>query len=133
MRQVIDKVAFIYFEDKKILMARTRGKDRYYVPGGKREKGEDDMSVLVREIQEELNVTIQPHTVQFYGVFEAQAHGQPEGVFVRMRCYTGEYKGVVSPASEIDDILFYSYDQKDSVGPVDQMIFDDAFSQGLLE
>lgn len=130
---VIDKVAFIHFEHKKILMARTRGKQKYYVPGGKREQGEDDISVLVREVQEELNVEIQIPTVLWYGMFKAQADGHAKGILVQMRCYTGEYEGMLTPTSEIDDILFYSYEKRHMVGPVDQLVFEDAYSKGLLE
>ena len=36
---VIDKVAFLYLQDGKILSTRSKGKDKYYIPGGKREAG----------------------------------------------------------------------------------------------
>ena len=38
----IDKIAWIRLEDGKILSTRSRGKDVYYIPGGKREPGETD-------------------------------------------------------------------------------------------
>ncbi len=37
---VIDKVAFLYLQDGKILSTRSKGKDKYYIPGGKRVAGE---------------------------------------------------------------------------------------------
>jgi 8-oxo-dGTP pyrophosphatase MutT (NUDIX family) len=37
-----------------ILSTRSRDKDVYYLPGGKRELGETDVQTLVREIREEL-------------------------------------------------------------------------------
>ena len=67
-----------------------------------------------------------------YGVFEAQAHGKPEGVMVRMTCYTGDYDGELIPSSEIQDIAYYTYAQKNIVGPVDQIIFDDLKSKMFL-
>ena len=33
----IDKIAFIYLKDKKILSTLSKGKDAYYIPGGKRD------------------------------------------------------------------------------------------------
>jgi len=36
----IDKIAWIRVEDGKILSTRSRGKDVYYLPGGKREPDE---------------------------------------------------------------------------------------------
>lgn len=36
----IDKIAWIHLENGAILSSRSRGKDVYYIPGGKREPGE---------------------------------------------------------------------------------------------
>ena len=57
---IIDKIAWIRLEDGAILSSRSRGKDVYYLPGGKREPGESDVDTLVREIREELSVAIVP-------------------------------------------------------------------------
>ena len=56
--KIIDKLAFIYLKDAKVLMARSRGKDIFYIPGGKREGNETDEQALMREVSEELNVAI---------------------------------------------------------------------------
>ena len=56
--QVIDKVAFIYLKDKKILSTLSKGKDKFYIPGGKRENNESDIECVVREVKEELSVDI---------------------------------------------------------------------------
>jgi len=55
-RCVIDNVALVHIHDRKLLVARSRGKDRWYLPGGKREPGESDEETLTREIREELSV-----------------------------------------------------------------------------
>ena len=36
--KLIDKIALIYVKDKRILCTLSKGKDIYYLPGGKREK-----------------------------------------------------------------------------------------------
>jgi 8-oxo-dGTP diphosphatase len=48
----IDKIAWIRLGDGRILSTRSRGKDVYYLPGGKREPSESDVQTLVREIAE---------------------------------------------------------------------------------
>lgn len=53
---MIDKIAWIRVEDGRILSSRSRGKDVYYIPGGKPEPGEEDIETLVREVEEELSV-----------------------------------------------------------------------------
>lgn len=128
----IDKLAFIYIKNQEILMALTKGKDTYYIPGGKREGNETDEEALVREVEEELMVQVLPATMKHYGTFEAQAHGRPEGTIVRMTCYTADFEGELQPSNEIQDLAYYTYAQRDIVGPVDQIIFDDLKQKGLI-
>lgn len=128
----IDKVALIYLKDGKVLSTRSKGKEVYYLPGGKREPGESDLQTLTREIKEELCVDILPETVVRYGVFEAQAHGKAEGVPVVMSCYRAEFSGVLQADSEIAELLWLSFSDIDSVSPVDRLIFTDLHEKGLL-
>lgn len=65
--KLIDKIALIYVKDKRILCTLSKGKDIYYLPGGKREKDESDTDTLLRECKEELNVEIIKDTIQYYG------------------------------------------------------------------
>ena len=51
---MIDTVAWVHLENGRILCARPRGKDVFYIPGGKREGAETDLQTLRREIGEEL-------------------------------------------------------------------------------
>jgi 8-oxo-dGTP diphosphatase len=78
MNNYIDKLAYIYIEDRKVLVTLSKGKDTWYIPGGKREKGETDHQALVREVKEELSVDLITDSIKKYGVFEAQAHGKPK-------------------------------------------------------
>ncbi|MEV1288818.1 NUDIX domain-containing protein [Micromonospora sp. NPDC049679] len=130
---LIDKVAWLRVEDGRILSTRSHGKDVYYLPGGKREPGESDVQTLVREVAEELTVTIMPETVTPAGTFEAQAHGQPAGVRVRMSCYTGDYVGALAPSSEIAELAWLTYADRERVSPVDQLIFDELHAAGELQ
>lgn len=128
----IDKIAWIRLEDGKVLSTRSRGKDAYYIPGGKREPGESDLQALVREIREELDVAIVPGSVAYAGTFQAQAHGHPAGVMVRMTCYTADYQGTLTPSSEVDELIWLSYADRDRVSPVDRLIFDYLHRGGQL-
>ena len=84
--KLIDKIALIELKDGKVLSTRSKGKDVYYFPGGKRDEGESDEETLIREIKEELDVSVIPESIQYYGKLEAQAHGKDEGVIVKMTC-----------------------------------------------
>lgn len=130
--KLIDKVAYLYLSDGKILSTRSKGKDKYYIPGGKREGNETDIETLVREVKEELCVDIVESTAKFYGVFEAQAHGKAEGVIVKMTCYTADYAGELQADSEIAEIVWLTTADIESVSPVDKLIFADLKAKGLL-
>jgi 8-oxo-dGTP diphosphatase len=128
----IDKIAWIYLENGKILSTRSRGKEVYYLPGGKREAGETDLDTLIREVDEELAVTIVPATARHLGTFQAQAHGHPRGVTVQMTCYTADHRGTPVASSEIDEVGWLGYCDRDRVSPVDQIIFDHLHQAGRL-
>ena len=100
----IDKIAFIYLKDGKILSTLSKGKDTFYIPGGKREGNETDEETLIRECKEELTIDVLKDSIQYYGTFKAQAHGKAEGILVKMTCYMAEFNGTLKPSSEIEKI-----------------------------
>ncbi|GHO48166.1 NUDIX hydrolase [Ktedonospora formicarum] len=132
MQGIIDKLALIYIVGGRILSTRSKGKDTYYLPGGKREGAETDQETLIREIKEELTVDILPETIEFVGQFEAQAHGKAEGMIVQMRCYSAQFSGELQAASEIEEVVWLSYTDRARTSPVDQIIFDYLKEKGLL-
>lgn len=130
----IDKIAFIYLKDGKILSTLSKGKDAYYLPGGKREGSETDEETLVRECKEELTIDILKDTIKYYGTFEAQAHGKAEGVIVKMTCYMANFVGDLKPSSEIQEIKWLDYSNLDvKISPVDELIFKDLFDKQLIQ
>lgn len=132
--KIIDKIAFIYLNDGKILSTLSKGKDAYYIPGGKREGSESDEETLIRECKEELTIDILKNTIKYYGTFEAQAHGKAEGVLVKMTCYTAEFNGTLKPDSEIEEIKWLDYSNLNvKISPVDELIFKDLYDKHLID
>lgn len=131
-KKLIDKLAWIELKNKSILSTKSYGKDKYYIPGGKREMGETDEEALIREISEELSVTIDPATLQYMGTYEAQAHSHEEGIIVKMTCYSGNYSGELKASAEIEEMRWLNYSDKDKISEVDQLIFDDLHRNNLL-
>lgn len=129
---MIDKLAWIEIKSKAILSTRTKGKETYYIPGGKREGTETDHQALIREIKEELNVDLIEEGLIFFGEFCAQAHGHPEGILVRMRCYTAPYIGSIKASSEIEEVRWLNHADKAIISEADKLIFDYAKEKGLL-
>ena len=129
----IDKLAWLHIEGRRLLAARTRGRASAYLPGGKREPGESDAEALCREVREELSVELLPDSLQRAGEFRAQADRQPEGVDVRMTCYTAAYRGALQPAAEIEAVVWLDYAQRAACSPVAQLVLDWARERDLID
>ena len=129
----VDKIAFIQTKNGQILSTKSKGKSKYYIPGGKREQGETDEQTLEREILEELDVRIKKETINYVGTFKAQSDGAKEGVLVKMTCYKAEYDGILSPKSEIEEIKWLNYIDLDIISEVDKKIFRFLKENGELE
>jgi 8-oxo-dGTP diphosphatase len=133
MPAFVDTVAWVHLENGRILCARPRGKDIFYIPGGKREGAETDLQTLLREIAEELTVALRPETVTHVGTYEAyQPLGRPGGAVVRMSCYAGAYSGSLAASGEIEELAWFSYASRLQVPRVDQLLFDDLKAAGEL-
>lgn|SRR3989338_347551 len=129
----IDKLAFIFVKDRKVMSTVSKGKDTYYIPGGKRETGESDEQALIREIKEELSVDIIPQSIKKYGIFKAQAHGKAEGIMVKMTCYTAEFEGEMKPSAEVERIVWITSKDGERSSPVDRLILDDLKRKNLID
>lgn len=129
----IDKLGWICIKDRKVLSARSKTAELFFVPGGKREPGESDEQALCREIEEELAVALVPTSLKYLEVFEAQAHGKPEGVMVRITCYTGDYVGEVKPTSEIAELAWFDSSDKAKISLITVIIFDWLKQRDLID
>ncbi len=132
-RAIIDKVAYISLKKGQLLMTRSRGKAKYYLPAGKRELGEVDHETLIREVKEELAVSILKDSIAYLGTFAAQADGAAPGVQVQLKCYEAKYDGQLMPANEIEEIRWMNYHEIDLVAEVDKKIFNFLKAQDRLK
>lgn len=132
-KQYIDKLALIEIRDKKLLMVRSKGKDVYYAVGGKREKGESDEQALIREVQEEIRVVLEPASIKYLATYEGPAHGQPEGTVLRLTCYTGSYSGEPAASSEIEELKWLSYKDRHFTDESGRIVLEDLKQKDLIE
>jgi 8-oxo-dGTP pyrophosphatase MutT (NUDIX family) len=129
----IDKIALIKIKDGQVLSTKSKGKNRYYFPRGKRELGESDEQTLIREIREELSVEIIPNSYKYIGTFKAQSDGMKDGIIVKMTCYSADFNGVLKPNNEIEEIKWLNFADIDTVSAVDKIIFDFLKDKGELK
>ncbi|WP_299677309.1 NUDIX domain-containing protein [uncultured Tenacibaculum sp.] len=119
----IDKVAWIETKNGKILSTRSKGKEKFYIPGGKREGNESDEATLIREIKEELSVIILKDTIEYLGTFKAQSDGAKEGVLVKMTCYKAKFEGTLLADNEIEELQWLDSSHTNIISEVDKKIF----------
>ena len=97
--------ALIRDEAGRVLLVRKRGTAAFMQPGGKRDRGEDDVAALAGEIAEELGCCLLRDTIQPLGEFDAVAANEP-GRRVHACLYAVEVSGDFAPDREIDALIW---------------------------
>jgi 8-oxo-dGTP diphosphatase len=91
--------AFIRDDAGRMLVVRKRGTAIFMKPGGKREPGEDDLTALARELDEELGCKLV--SAGLLGHFEAPAANEP-GFTVKAATYLAKVEGEIAVRAEIE-------------------------------
>ena len=89
--------------DGQTLLVRKRGTQAFMQPGGKIDAGEQPAQALARELQEELNLHIDPEHAVYLGQFSAPATNEP-GFTVLAELFQVQVNVAVSPAAEIEEV-----------------------------
>jgi 8-oxo-dGTP diphosphatase len=106
MSNVIGIVAALIRDDAgRVLLVRKRGTAAFMQPGGKRDAGEDDVTALARELDEELGCSVVPGTVSALGTFECVAANEPDRR-VNAAVYAVDVTGDIAARAEIDEIVW---------------------------
>ncbi|MEE1782117.1 NUDIX domain-containing protein [Streptomyces sp. SP17BM10] len=132
MPDVIEKVAWIRLDEGRLLATRTRGREVFYLPGGKPEPGETHEQALVREIAEELGVTLDAAALTPLLLVEAPADGKPAGTVVRTFCYAADGAGEPAPCSEIAEIAYLTHGDHPRASPAAREVLDRLAATGEL-
>lgn len=101
-------VGLLSVQQRKLLLAYSRNKQCFYLPGGKVDAGESETQALCREIAEELNVSMTEQELVYYTHITAPAFGEKEGIIMEQDCYWLHRDIVPEPAAEIGAIGFFS-------------------------
>ncbi|GAK88100.1 NTP pyrophosphohydrolases including oxidative damage repair enzymes [Vibrio ponticus] len=131
--KIIDKLAWITIQDGKFLAVRSKGKELFYLPGGKREQGESDQQALVREIKEELSVDLDSDTIKYAGTYSAQADGKASGVTVQLTCYFADFSGELAADAEIEELRFIGTEEREVCSLAALVVLDSLVDQQLVK
>jgi len=91
--------------DGRTLLVRKRGTQAFMQPGGKIEAHEQPVHALVRELEEELGLIIDPAHARYLGIFSAPAANEP-GFVVQAELFLLSIDTDVTPAAEIEEVIW---------------------------
>src|SRR5215467_4791513 len=97
----------VVIKNRRLLLAFSRNKKAWYLPGGKTDVGESTDHALIREIKEELNIHIRSHEIKYYMHISAPAFGE-DNVMMEQDCYIHELLNEPEPASEIEALAYFT-------------------------
>ncbi|WP_345498779.1 NUDIX hydrolase [Nocardia callitridis] len=121
---MIRTAALAHVRDRRLLQARSIGKNVFYMAGGKIDPGETPVLALHREVREELGVGVRSYTE--LGIFRAEAYGHAPGTPLHMTCFTAELDGEPTPTSEIAELRYFTiaeYAAMEHVAPGSMLVF----------
>ena len=102
----IYKAGGIIIADKKLLVAKGKGKEFFIATGGKLKKDETAKQALTRELKEEFQVEVEEKDMESFGTYFAKAAGN-ESQQLQMDVFlVKSYRGEIKPDSEIEEILW---------------------------
>lgn len=130
--KITEKVALLDVENREVLFVRTKGQSLFYNVGGKIKEGETHEQALIRECKEELGVEVLPGTLEFMEAFTGERLDKP-GEFIRIHCYNAGYVGEPVASSEIEEIEWFTTNDKDRTTPTGQQILAWLKEQNLID
>ena len=81
-----------------------------------------------------MTIDLKEETIAPYGVFEAQAHGKPEGTMLRMTCYTADYAQVAQGKREIEELRWIGSDcPRSDLSVTSAIVLEDLKSKDLID
>ncbi|MBK6938041.1 MAG: NUDIX domain-containing protein [Chitinophagaceae bacterium] len=101
----------LVINSRKLLLAYSRNKQCFYLPGGKIDDGETAKRALCREIKEELDVVLTEEDLTYYAHITAAAYGEKEGVMMEQDCFLTNRIVQPKAAAEIDELRYFTLEE----------------------
>jgi 8-oxo-dGTP pyrophosphatase MutT (NUDIX family) len=109
--KTIPCAALLTVKDRKLLLAYSKNKKCFYLPGGKINGNETPAQALCREIEEELNIPLQESDLKYYTHITAPAFGEMNGTIMEQDCFLVNKTFDPVASAEIDDLRYFSLEE----------------------
>ena len=132
---LVSAVALV--RDRRVLMVTARGRDVYYMPGGKIDAGESPAEAAAREAREEVALELDPAGLtELFGV-RTQAHGEPDGRQVHMAVFRAETAAETAaepvPSAEVGAIHWVTTADADRCPPAGRAVLERLSTLDLID
>ena len=107
----------VHIVEGRLLLVKVRENEKYYLPGGKIERGEAHEATLIRELKEELKIEVDLNSLDYIGKVVGPAYPDTTKT-VALECY--RIKGQlpnVEPNMEITVVKYLDMSQTDLMAP----------------
>lgn len=101
-------------EAGRLLVVRKRGTGIYMLPGGKIEETESPMQALLRELHEELGLSVEHSELEPLGHFGSRAANEPDH-WVEADVFIGRACGQVRAQAEIEAVEWLALQQSQHI------------------
>lgn len=98
----------LIIQNRKLLLAYSRNKQCFYLPGGKIDDHETPEEGLCREIEEELNVQLKPQELSYYCHITAPAYGEKQGIVMEQDCFFVNRTLNPTATAEIGELRYFT-------------------------
>ena len=126
----------LIIQNRKLLLAYSRNKQCFYLPGGKIDEGETAAMALCREIVEEMNITIDQDELKYHTHITAPAYGEEDGIIMEQDCFFLHRNVAPQASAEIGELKYFSLDDylsETNRAPGAVMILERLQQEGLID
>ncbi|MGH1524908.1 NUDIX hydrolase [Leifsonia sp. L25] len=118
---------------RRVLMVTSRGRDVYYMPGGKIDPGETAAEAAAREAEEEVALVLDADGLTELFEVRTQAHGEPDGRQVHMTVFGAETAAEPVASGEVDAVHWVTTADAGRCPPAGHAVLDRLAALGLID
>jgi 8-oxo-dGTP pyrophosphatase MutT (NUDIX family) len=135
MDNKLHTAGLLVIKNNRLLLAYSKNKQCFYLPGGKVHNGETAEKALCREIAEELHVQLTAPDLEYYTHISAPAYGETNGTIMEQDCFLIRHEIKPVAAAEIGELRYFTlkeYLQQPNTAPGAVMILQLLSAAGLI-
>ena len=133
--KALPTAGLVVVKGDKLLLAYSKNKKAWYLPGGKIDEGESSLETLQREIFEELNIVLNAEQLKYYCHITAPAYGEEPPIIMEQNCFIYQLNEKIEPKNEIGEVRFFDikmYQSEPAQVPGVLLVFDKLIKDKVL-